>query len=52
MDLKEFTVRIEQPDGQDKTYFEAQSDLIESPAGLPGLTIDLKRLFGKLAGLR
>jgi len=52
VDLKEFTVRIEQPDGQARTYFEAQSDIIANPAGLAGLTVDLKHLFAKLAGLR
>ena len=52
VDLKEFTVRIEQPDWQARTYFEAQSDIIANPAGLPGLTVDLKHLFAKLAGLR
>ena len=52
VDLKEFTIRIEQPDGQANTWFEAQADVISNPAGLTGITVALKRLFAKLVGLR
>jgi Uma2 family endonuclease len=45
VDLRNFSVRIEQPDGTSQTFLESRAEIIRNPPGLEGLTIDLKRLF-------
>ena len=45
VDLRNFSVRIEQPDGTSQTFLEIRAEIIRNPLGMEGLTIDLKRLF-------
>ena len=45
VDLRNFSVRIEQPDGTSQTFLESRAEIIRNPLGMEGLTIDLKRLF-------